>query len=356
MTAAWLVARELRVHWRRVAVAGAAVTALAAASTATELVTRGREEAVAAQIDQIGVALTVIPSGLGSSALARLDLSDRLLPPGLGARVAEALGPDLRATDVRLVLVREVSGVPTPVIGLAPGSIRSGALLGAELARRLGSPPAVSVEGRQFRVEGVQPSAGSADDLAVFVPLTSAQALAGAGAATNVIRVFLRAGVAPREAEDRLRAAALRAEVVRTDRGEVADDATQESLARHRHAGYAVMAAVAALCLFIAAHLDTSERRIELATLAAMGAGRSTILGAVIARSTVVASAGALVGVGAGAVLAAGPLAGAAGIPVRWADVAVATVAVAAAIGALAAVPTGVGATMRDPVADLQET
>jgi hypothetical protein len=361
VTAAWLAARELRVRWRRAALAGAIVAALSAASTATELVARAREEAVAGQIDRIGPALTVIPAGLGPGALARLDLAGRLLPRGVGARVAAALGPDLRSLDERLVLTRDISGARAPVIGVGPGSTTAppstpdGALLGAELARRLG-PPLVSVAGQPFQIAGVLPSAGSAEDVAAFIPLASAQALAGAEGSINEIRVYLRAGVAPSDAESLLRTALPGAEVVRTDRGEVADTTTQASLARHRAAAYAVMAIVAALCLAIAAHLDAAERRVELATLSAIGAGRRVMLGAVLARSAAVASAGALAGVVVGTALAAGHVPDAVGILWRSPGVTAATVAAAAAIGVLAAVPTGLAAALRDPVPDLQLT
>jgi hypothetical protein len=141
------------------------------------------------------------------------------------------------------------------------------------------------------------------EDLAVFLPLAAARALAR-DEGVNELRIFLRAGVSPRDAGAKLSRAVVDAAVVRSDRGDVADRDTHASLARHRAVAYVVMAGVAALCLLIAAHLDATERRVELATLVAIGASRSTILGGLLVRS---AAGRCRVGAGdaAGAILAA---------------------------------------------------
>jgi putative ABC transport system permease protein len=356
----WIALRDVTVRWRRVALAALVVATLAGASVAMELLSRSREQAVATEIDAMGAPLTVVPSGVTASALARRELGSRMLPPDAPARVAAALGSALRAVEARLVASHSVAGSRVPLVGLPASALPQGmpahgaVALGSELARRLGSPAHLALGGRSFPVVATLPSTGSADDLGVFLALADAQQVTGS-AGVNEARVYLRAGVSPRDAEARLLRSFPGAGVVRSDRGEVAERDTQASLARHRDLAYGVMAVVAALCLLVAAHLDASERRVELATLVALGASRRTVLLALVARSALVSATGALAGVAMGAGLAlvqdgsvAGALAGAA-------PVAATLVAGALALGIAAAAPNAIAAALRDPVRDLQE-
>jgi putative ABC transport system permease protein len=346
-----------------VVLAASVVAALTAAVTAMEFVARAREEAVATQIDAIGPALSVVPTGTTASALARLALGDASLPARTADTIAAALGSDVRALEARLVLTRPIAGLPTPVIGLdwtsipphtAPGR-RDVAALGSELARRMGTARRIEVNGRPFDVSSVMPSTGSAEDLAVLLPLEAAQALVGTSA-VNELRVYLRAGIEPREAETRLAAVLRDARAIRTDRGGVADHDAHASLVKHRAVAYAVMGIVAALCLVIAAYLDASERRIELATLAAIGASRATLLGMLLFRSALVAVAGATAGIIAGGALAAAQDPGVSGAIGRNGPFALACVAAALGIGLASAVPTALVWALRDPLPELQES
>jgi hypothetical protein len=353
----WLALRELAARRSRVALAVAVVATIAAAVTATELVARAREEAIGAQIDAMGPALTIVPRGTSAGALARYDLAGSL-PPASEERVRAVLGRDLRSIERRLVLRREVAGVERPVVGaeslvIASADGTPAVAIGSELARLLGEPSSVALGGRAYRVDRVLPSAGGIEDLAVFLPLDVARAL-GQVAGVNELRLFLRAGISPRDAAARLSAGAIDASVIRADRGDVADGDAHASLARHRGVAYLVMASVAALCLLIAAHLDAAERRLELATLVAIGASRSTILGGLLVRSGVVAGAGAALGTLAGALLAAHQDPGAQLGVGAWA-LAGTVVGAGVCVGLLAAGPTALAAVARDPVHELQE-
>jgi hypothetical protein len=357
--ALWLARRELATRWPRVALAVAVVAAIAGAATAMELVARAREEAVAVRIDAIGPAVTLVARGVTAAALARYDLGPGVLPPDVPARVEAALGAELRAVEGRLVVLRDVAGTRTPVVGVPPGGSvplparADGVVVGSEVGRHVGAAP-LSLDGRAFRVEGTLPSTATVEDTAVFLPLEVAQGLAGV-AGVNELRVFLRAGASPRDAAERLVAHAIPAAVLRADRGEVADGEAHVALARHRRAAYGVMAAVAALCLLIAAHLDASERRVEVATLVAIGAGRATVLAALVARSAIVSAAGALIGVVGGVALAAAQDPAVAASVWRAWPVAAGTLLAAVVVGVAAAGPTALACALRDPVPELQE-
>jgi ABC-type lipoprotein release transport system permease subunit len=358
--ALWLALRELGVRRRRAALAVLVVAATATAATALELVGRAREEAISVQIDAIGPALTIVSPGATPGALARLELQESTLSASVEPRVRAVLGRDLRALERRLVVQRQVAGARVPVIGvephLMPAAFRADATVavGSELARRLGDASSVTVEDREYPLVGALPSTGTADDAAVLMRLGTVQALSGVDGA-NALRLYLRAGVSPRDAEAKLARAGLDAAIVGSDRGGVADGEAQASLARHRGVAYAIMALVAGLCLLIAAHLDASERRIEMATLVAIGASRRTVLVAIVSRSAIVAVAGAAVGAAAGATLAIGQdpsLVAVVGGP--W-DVVAFTIAAALGIGIVAVAPTAIVSVTRDPVRELQE-
>lgn len=356
--ALWLAMRELAARRRRVALAVLVVAAMAALATSMELLARAREEAVAVQIDAMGPALTLVPRGATAGAMARLDLGDAALPPDVEAAARAALGGELRSVERRLVVRREVAGAPGTIVGIETGALPAldaGAVaLGSELARRLGDVSTIAVAGHHYRVGGVLPSSGSGEDASLLMNIEAVQALSGVDGA-NALRLFLRAGVSPQGAEARLARAGVGATVIRSDRGDVADRETHESLARHRGMAYAVMAVVAGLCLLMAAHLDAAERRVELATLVAIGAARWTVLGAILARSSLVAVVGAAIGATAGAVFAVGQDPAAASLVASAWSVTATTIAAALSLGILAAAPTALVSVARDPVRELQE-
>ena len=351
--ALWLAARDVRVRWRRALLAAGVVAAITAAGVAMELVARAREQAVAARIDAIGPSLTVVAPGVTSAALARLELGPAGLGPELRRDVERALEGELRRVEARTVGRRAVGGVPAAVIGI-DRTTADGAELGAELARRLGSPGAVMLGAESVPVTAIRPSTGDMEDLSVFVPRMVASRATGASE-PNVLRIFLRAGVMPRAAEARLTAAGLGAAIIRHDRGDVADRESQDVLARHRRTALVVLAAVAALCLLLAAHLDAGERRLEIATLVAVGASRGSVLATIVSRSAVVALAGALAGAAVAVLIAAGQDVGAAAGLVREWRVVGAAVGGALLLGIGAAAPTALASAVRDPVPELQE-
>lgn len=353
--ALWLATRELAARRRRVALAAAVVATIAASVTTTELVARAREVAIAAQVEAIGPALTVVPRGTTPGDLARGDVHGVLRVHA--DDVERILGARVRAVERRVMQHRELAGARRLIVRVdAPaGSERQGvgdvAAVGSELGRSFPAGSSLTIDGHRYEVAQILPSAGSADDFSVFLPIEEAQRHE-----VNELRVYLAAGASPREAELQLGRGAPGGAVIRSDRGEVADGSLQDTLVRHRLAAYAVMAAVAALTLVVAAHLDAAERRAELATLAAIGASRRTLLGSVLSRSAIVAGVGSLAGALAGRLVAFG-IDPALQVGARSAVGVVVVVAIAGAlVGAAAAAPTALMAAGRDPARDLQES
>jgi putative ABC transport system permease protein len=359
MTALWLAWRDVASRRARLALTAGVVAAGVALIVATELLSRLREQAVASQVDRIAPPLRVVPPGVSASALGRLQLGGGMLAAGTADRARRVLAGAARAVEEALVVEEVVAGARVPVIGvgsrrleLKPGEAAAGALLAERAGLRTDAPAVVT--GRTFRVAAVLPPAASADDLALFVPLAELQAARGAPGAVNEVRIFLRAGASAPDAEARLRAALHGASVIRVDRGEVADRDLQESLARHRALLYAVTAAVVAGCLFLASHLDASERRLELATLVAVGGTAGFVLRMLALRSALVGALGGIVGSAAGVAVALtwAEAGGSMGSALTLLPLAVVG---AAGLAAGAALPTALRCAIQDPVSDLQE-
>jgi hypothetical protein len=351
-TGAWLALRELEARVGRAILAAALVALAAALGTGLELVARGREEAASQRIDGLGPALRIVPLGVGGSELARLELGQDLLPDSVTAQVSKVLGTDLREARARLVLQRLVSGRTVPVVGVGAGAAGRVAL-GSALAEALGQPSTIDLGNVEWPVKGVQEPTGTAEDGAVVLPLQAAQGLLG-HQGINELQVFLRAGEAPREALSRLTAAGLQARVVAGARGAPADEEVQGALAKGRRLAQAVLALLVGLGLAVMAHLDAAERRTEIATLRAIGAGAVTVCWTLVARSMAVGSVGGAAGALMGAALAMAQDPAAWSPHVAW-PAGVSVAALCAVIGVLAASPTALAMARRDPVPWLQE-
>lgn len=350
---AWLALREIAARPGRAIQATALVAVAAALGAGLEFLARGREESAAIRIDGVGPALRIVPAGVGGSELMRLDLGGSVLPPETASRVTAALGPGLREARERLIAHYRMAGRDVPIIGMG-GSGQQGVELGSALAAALSHPPTIDL-GRGARpVDRTREVTGTAEDGAVFLPLQEAQALAGL-AGINEIQIYLRAGLAPKAAAARLEAAELQAKLVPGDRGAPADEEVQGALAGGRRAAQGVLALIVGLGLAVMAHLDAAERRVEVATLRAIGAPAHTVWWTLVARSVAVSLAGGVVGALAGGVLAAAQDP-AVSPPVMaiW-SMAALVAAACAALGALAAWPTALAMARREPVPWLQE-
>jgi putative ABC transport system permease protein len=156
-----------------------------------------------------------------------------------------------------------------------------------------------------------------------------------------------------REAAETIRAVDPGLSILASDRGEVAERGLQGSIAAHRRAVQVVTALVALLAMLVSTHLDVSERRRELALLAAMGFSRQGLAALVVQRAALSAVAGGLAGVAAAVALAASrPEFLFAAVP----GVAAIAVAVSVAAAVAAAAPVALAAAGRDPVEELQES
>lgn len=352
--ALWLARRELHARAGSFLLAAVAVAGLAGLTVSTELLASGRQRAVAAEFDQIGAPLHVLPEGVGASELTRLQPGPAKLPADAEPRVRSVLGPALRRVEMRLLAGAEVEGglallgLQSPRLdGIPPGSVGLAQPLADRL--RLGGGDPILLRGRRYPVAKVLPVSGLPEDFAVQLHLTDLESLLGA-AGVNDLAIYLEPGASPAESAASLQAAGLNA--VRIDRGEVAESKGPRALASGRLVLLGVAALASLLALGASAWLNARARRVELATLVAVGTGPGTLAVLLLLRSALAAALGALAGGGVGALFAAfiQESVPAVGVLRMLAFV----TGVSTLIGALAALPALFARSVRDPVPELQ--
>lgn len=367
--ALWLAWAELAARKRHFAGSVALVAAAVALWSAIALVSRAREAAVATQIDHLGPSVRLVPAGVTSTALARFELGDAVVPERTLSDLRKELSPWLQASEGRLLLSEPVDTMRTPLIGIAAdggiGSLTRGqrlpldaVLLGADGARRLGKTTGdrVTFLGRGWRVDGVLPPLGTAEDLAVIVPLPALQEARGVGGSVNEIRLYVTPDARIADIADLLgRTHPNLGVLLGGDRGSATERETAATLRRHRTVVYWLTALAVGIGLMIAAHLNAAERRVEMAMLVAMGGTTLSVLVTLVVRAALIGLVGASVGYAFGAGVAVAQDAGA-GLGMAWSwTQPVAAVGAVAALSVAAALPTAMYASYRHHVRSLQE-
>ena len=357
MTPIWLGWRDVAARPARAALALLLVAACAAVFAGAELLERARDAAVGAQLDGTGAPLKVVP-GAGATQGER----PVLLPASHATLIRANAGSVVREVEPWLVFESDVQGVRAKVVGAPPGSGVARLLpttehvaIGAALAARLGPLPGsrIQVMGRH-RSAVILPTAGNADDAAVFLPLGKAQAALDVGNAASELRVRLWPEASVNEAEALLRRLLSGVSIVRNDRGSIADVEIPGALSAHHRGILVVTAMVTVLCLAIVALLDSAERRLELAALAALGAHRRDLALALASRSAVIGAVGASAGIIVSAVFVSF-VGDAASVTRAFVPLLALGLVVATLLGAVAAVPSALAAAFCEPVRDLQE-
>lgn len=360
----WLAGREVSERWPALVLAAVVVSLVTAFCAAMELMWRSEESGVARRIDRMGPAVRLVPRGRTAVDLARFELGEGTFSGEEVAALRKDLSGLVREVEGRLLLRLEVRGRRTNVVGtgrrlepaagpLGPAEAASGSLL----AERLGVEPGdtVRVDGHAFRLAAVMPLSGGPEDDALFVPLESLRRIAGQHDGVNELRFYTRPGASIEGLVSHLARAHPEAGVVVPERGGTAEQELGRTLGTHRRAVYVTMAVMVAFIVLVWSHLGADERRIETATLAALGCPWTTILLARTIQTAGIGAAGAAAGY-AMAVVAVWAQGGDPAARVLWSAAAfyplIAGCVFASAIGAL---PGTVLSALTDQAAALQE-
>lgn len=303
----WIAWRELSGRKDRLILSIALFAALIALGTATEMISRSREVSLAAEIDQMGPALQLVPADVTQTELTHLEVQGRITSVGEN-ELRDFLSGTARAIELRLIESEAIDGQTVPLIGidkipeldLGPGRIVMGPIASERLSKRTGDR--VSIRGRELTVSGILPGTGTSDDLALFLNRADLSQWVHTGGrvdgAFNEIRVHLYPGRDPRMTGEKLRSRFPNLNVLVNDRGAVADRDANESVKKHRFAVYMVLLFVVLLSLFFAAVLNVRERSGEMMTLLGIGGTKSLIFMTLLWRNLIVTFASGLLGYG----------------------------------------------------------
>ncbi len=312
----WLAWRELMSRKAAFATGLTMVGVAVSLCAGTELVARSREAAIAAEIDQIGPTLRLIPAGQTASDLAKFELGATTFHERDASKLRTELSRWVRAVEGRLLLKVPVEGRMVPAIGIDPNRVVSpfdalallndkDTALGSGLTRRLRKSEGdlVVIKGSHFRVSAVLPETASADDLALYLALRPMQELFELPESVNELRIFPSPGAPVERIASHLSANHSEINVLKTYRGDVAEGGMNQSLLQHRRVLYAITATVIAFCILIWSYLNAGERRLEMATVVAVGGTGMTVLSMLVVRAAIVGLLGAFGGYAVGAAM-----------------------------------------------------
>lgn len=315
--ALWLTWRELTNRKLSFTIGVVMIALAVALLVATELVSRARESAVMAKVDNIGPAFRLIPAGFNSTDLAKFEIGMNLISKSSIESLEQQLAPWIRVMKKRLLLKEDLGDLIIPVMGVeksetvsfpdAPyGSSENDIDLGVLLAKRLGKSPddKLQLMGNSFNIAHILPVTGSEEDIAAFLPLGRLQTLVGIPDAVNEVQLFPKSGVELDGVEALLKSNYPEVRVIRSDRGNVAEHEVSDSLRQYRWILYVSIAVVVAFCLFIWSYLNAKERWRELALLVSVGGTGITLCVILMQRAAIIGLLGSLCGYAVGSLFA----------------------------------------------------
>ncbi|MFQ5589630.1 MAG: ABC transporter permease [Phycisphaerae bacterium] len=305
----WLSFQELTKRRLGTTIAAGIIALAVAFAAGLELVARAREAAVAADLDQIGPAIRIIPRGKTARDLARFELQSAPFDAQDVRRLRREYRSMVSSIEGRLSLKVPFRNRLIPVVGVARETVvvtfedlrrlsDDRVLIGAELASDLGisQGQAFTLQGQPFEILAVLPETASEDDTALFVNLRHLQRLFRLPDRFNEIRIFpapgadidaLAASIAARRPDMTL---------LTTQRGAAAEQSMHGMLREHRRVLYVVTGVVIAVSVLIWSYINGSERRLELATLVAVGGSAWTVVSMILTRGALLGAFGAVLG------------------------------------------------------------
>lgn len=365
--AMWLSIQELTKRRFGTAIAVSVIALAVSFAAGLELVARAREAAVAADLDQIGPAIRVIPREKTARDLARFELETAPFHGTDVRRLRSEFRSFVSSIEGRLSLKVPYGGRRIPVVGVVPETVvapsdlfrqlgENQLLIGAELATELGITPGetVQLQGHPFEVLAVVPATASQDDSAVFLHLGRLQQMFSLPDSYNELRVFPAPGADVDALAVSIAARHTNMTALTTQRGETAEQSMHTTLRDHRRVLYLVTGVVIAVSVLIWSYMNGTERRLELATLVAVGGSAWTIVSMILTRGALLGASGAVVGLLVGVAISLGQDAGSTLRILPALDLAGVTIVTTTILSAVGALPAAGLAAVQDPVKALQ--
>ena len=233
------------------------------------------------------------------------------------------------------------------------------ALAGAEVAAALKLKPGdtVQLEGQTFSVSTILPETGTVDDSRVFAHLHTVQQLAGKGPVLNAIEVVGCCKEISKGLVQKINKLLPDAKVVTITQIVDTQIKTNQMMARLSWLFLGIIVFVGGASMANYMYANVYERRKEIGTLMALGAGSGIVLRLFLMKAVLLGLGGGIAGYALGTVLAVilGPrIAGVVVLPLPWLMLLAVGVAVAVSLAA-SYFPARRAARM-DPSAALRET
>jgi len=232
------------------------------------------------------------------------------------------------------------------------------ALIGADVqaALRLKQDDPIQVLGKSFTVSAVLPETGTVDDSRIFAHLHAVQPLAGQGAVVNAIEIVGCCEQISKGLVQKINALLPEAKVVTVTQVVDTQIKTNRMMAKLSFVFLGIIALVGGASIANYMYANVFERRREIGTLMALGAGSGVVLRMFLLKALLLGVAGGAGGyvLGTLAAVVLGPrLAGVPVLPIFWLAPAALAVAVLVCLGA-SYFPARRAARL-DPSAALQE-
>ncbi len=364
----WLSFSELTKRRLGTAIAVSVIALAVSFSAGLELVSRAREAAVAADLDQIGPAIRIIPRGKTARDLARFELETAPFTTEDVRKLRSEYRSAASSIEPRLSLKVPFRNEKISVVGVIPETIiapsddfrrmtKDKLLIGAELASDLSVTPGqkITIQGHTFDVLAILPETASEDDTAVFVNIKQLQQIFSLPGQFNELRIFPAAGADVDAMAASIATRHTDMTALQTQRGETAEQPMHETLRDHRRVLYLITGLVIAVSVLIWSYINGSERRLELATLVAVGGSAWTVVSMILTRGALLGLFGAVLGLLVGMGISLGQDLQSTMRVLPAFDLAVVVVVTSTLLSAAGALPAAGLVAVQDPVKALQD-
>ena len=400
-----LVWRELFERKNQLATSFLAILLGIAVIVAIKNITLYSEKAVARELDALGANILILPKSASLSDYYSADMQGEEFPEEYVTRLATSDLQGLDNLSPKLSLPVELGGKRFTLTGILPkqefqakaawrgagifsrpegcGTVvsvpgltappvketlvrqrvidtlgDSELLVGADVAAALKLKPddKVTLLGRPFTVTAVLPQTGTVDDARLFAHLHTVQQLAGKGAALNAIEIVGCCNQISKGLVAKINRLLPEAKVVTITQIVDTQIKTNRMMSQLSLLFLVIIVLVGGASIANYMYANVFERRREIGTLMALGAGTAVVLRIFLLKALLLGLAGGLAGYALGTVLAVlfGPrIAGVPVLPVLW--LAPAAVGIAVGLSLVASYFPARRAARLDPTTALQE-
>ncbi len=333
------------------------VTLGVAALVAIQSITVSSEQKIAGDMESLGANVLVLPTSASLQDYYAADMHGQTMPEEYVTRLALARMPGVENLAPKLCVAETVDSTPVTLTGILPRSefqaksawqglnlmanpVGSGrgccltatsvgngddenpadlattrtiqtlgkreVILGADIATKLEKKigDELNLLGEKFQVLAVLPETGTVDDSRLFAHLHSVQDLSGAGPVINVIEIMACCEEAAGDLIGDLSAVLPETRIVTIAQVVETQVAVNGLMSSLSWVFFSILLLVGGASIASVMFANVTERRKEIGTLMALGAGRRVVTQLFLGKATLLGVSGGFIGFLAGTVVA----------------------------------------------------